>query len=617
MSVEQENPNPSSSQGDELPDWLKEIRGEAPASDKKAAPVEPETPPDSVAEIEELPPWLQDVPQEIEVADAAPVETDAIETVADAEEGLTDGSAMWQQILAEEGLSLDDVPDDRPEGAQDMSVADYMEATADASAKRLAQAEKQPLNPAQPEEPVTASVDDGLNVNDELPDWLKDDAVAETKMETEAWLTDESVAVEASVQPSESVSTDADEIVDVEPSVPEWLQTETTEPAATVEDDGMVISDELPDWLKDETVAEANAEPETPSWMSDESIITSAEAVRAASAAPAEPVAEETEDANLPDWLRKDAEIEPEMEAEAPAWLVDETPSEEIVADVDEFVTALEEPEPQVDETLAEADLPDWLQEDADADEGLEAETPAWLADETVADVEETVESVSDVDVTDEGFVVEEELPDWLKAEVDMDDDETAEWLVEASAEEPETDLADTDEFLSDVDLPDWLQEGEEMWAETVDETAESASATTAAIDAEAPEWLAEETVTDDDTHVPAEVVEAVEPVTSEVAVAETPVKEPDAPVAVDTEPDAFAIAQKALEVGQLNEALDTFNPLIAESTNLDEIVAALSEHLNVFSDNPSIYEALGDAQSRLGQLNQAFQSYKTALQKL
>ena len=64
-------------------------------------------------------------------------------------------------------------------------------------------------------------------------------------------------------------------------------------------------------------------------------------------------------------------------------------------------------------------------------------------------------------------------------------------------------------------------------------------------------------------------------------------------------------------------QVLKIAHQLISRSQALNEVIASLTESLPKYADNPSIYEVLGDAQMRDGQLNQALQSYKSALDKL
>jgi hypothetical protein len=184
--MSQENQTPESPPSDDLPDWLRELRGDdAPSPEAKDPPsppverIEPE-----VADDEELPDWLQDV-DAAEAEEQAPEVGNAVSEPAIAEDA---GDDLWKQILAEEGLDLEDIAEERPAGAEDMSVEDWMAATAGESAKRQAKAQlvqpKAPEPEPEVEAPSLEVEDDGIVVDEELPDWLKSDQPAEAEAET-------------------------------------------------------------------------------------------------------------------------------------------------------------------------------------------------------------------------------------------------------------------------------------------------------------------------------------------------------------------------------------------------------------------------------------------------
>ncbi len=613
MTVDQENPNSQPLPEDELPDWLKQIRGEAPAASPKPAPPSTDLPEETVADIEELPPWLQDVPAEpyepeeiesdapesVSAAEPEPAMKDASEPVA-AQAADDGGKELWEQILADEGVSLDNVPEERPMGAEDMSVKDWMQSTADESAKRLAAAET--ARPTSEPEPAEAATD-------------------------------------------------------------ERVVAQPAEPTAETADDGMVVEAELPDWLKEEILPETEAE--TPSWLSDESIIAAASDIPGVPAEPIEAAIAEESDQTLPDWLKEDASPESEeTEAKTPAWLGDES-----VVDTEKSV-AKPEMATVADETVAEEEeLPDWLKDDVASE--ADSELPSWLTDESVVaeTIEDTVPMAAggepETEATEDKMVVEEELPDWLREDVSAETDATAEtpaWLTDESfVEEAAAEVVEERTVFDDEKLPDWLQEGEEKWAEAEaeievpadeakivaeagpveeelpdwlteepDETAEPVAAV------EAPAWL-EEIATDEKSVEPEEVpIEAAKTVKVEAeggvaAAVEEAVVEPEpvetmetavepAVATADVQPErseAFKTALNALKVGQLNDALRKFSSMIEQRDRLDDIEETLSSYINVYADNPELFETLGDVQARLGQLNKAFQSYKTALRKL
>ena len=182
-----------------------------------------------------------------------------------------DGMAMWEQILAEEGLSMEAMEEEeKPADMGDMSVREWMASTSDESAKVQAKADQAPPDKKEPElelEPGTVSEmppvsqDDGLVLEDELPDWLRDDSVGEEEESASlSWLADETTYEEA----------EAEAEVEAEAVQPE------PEPVVA-QDDGLVLEDELPDWLRDDSVGEEE-ESASLSWLADETTYEEAEA---------------------------------------------------------------------------------------------------------------------------------------------------------------------------------------------------------------------------------------------------------------------------------------------------------------------------------------------------
>ncbi len=683
MSVSEENPIPQPNTGDDLPDWLRELRGDTPPQknpEPSASPVKPEA---SAEETDDLPDWLRDSAVEAEQEQEEP-SLPAAEAEPDA-----DGEALWQQILAEEGISLSDVGEERPEGADDMSVADWMAATADESAKRQAKAlaAPPPAVEAEAAETVAAEADlepadDGMVETDDLPDWLRaDQAVAAT--ETPAWLPDESVAAEAEVEAAETVEAE----VEVEP-----------------EDDGMVETDDLPDWLRAD---QAVAATETPAWLLDESVAAGAVEAEAAETVeaevevgPADDGMVETDD--LPDWLRDE---QPVAEAETPAWLLDESVTAETVE-------AEVEVEPADDGIVETDDLPDWLRDDQPATE-MEAETSTWPADDSIleADVEAAEEimeeePLSAVESRDDSFneadfmdseglpdwmlegemsarqeaepgpeedvapaepasaeaepvaesdVVDTEgLPDWLKeaeaAEAPLDDEQIPSWLAETAREQGIGDIIDIEAEADNVEIPEWLQmtSGAETPAEA--EAPEEAEVGSLPVwldepPAELVEPIDEETVGDEQYQSPESETpvwikqlrheesstpeametlesiepEAVEPAVDGVAEVAEVVLLPAETISEDlgeisAPADKLAIAQAAFNADDVDEALAVLRSLVEDSESLSRVIDLLQQRAEAHTDNANLFELLGDAQMRDGQLNQALHTYKQAL---
>jgi hypothetical protein len=381
-------------------------------------------------------------------------------------------------------------------------------------------------------------------VEDELPDWLREEQFAEAEAPPLDWLADESVMEEEEAEAPEPVA------AEVEPA----------------EDDGMVVEDELPDWLREEQPAEAEAPPLD--WLADESVME-------------------------------------EEEAEAP-----EPVAEEVVAEVeDEFD----------EEALIDSEgLPDWLREEEPTMEEAQPVQPAAEVESVQAPEVEAVE--------EDGVVDLEGLPDWLRdtqavSEPALVDGEVPAWLSDDAAEEiaPAEEEAFTEEAAK---IPDWLQ------AATRDEEGLVDEAAADVIDVgEAPpiSWL---------ERLRQNEVAEVEAPTEEVAVPEAPppAEEKPQPVAevaippevVKEEPEQveavenrLSMGKAALDAGDLDDALEVFQELVESSETLDQIIESLTQNLDKYAESPAIYEVLGDAQMRNGQLNQALQSYRAAISKL
>jgi|GEM_PF-2419976 len=375
----------------------------------------------------------------------------------------------WERLLAEEGIDLGSVSEERPEGAGGMSARDWLIATSSEEIIR----NKLGAQPAAEEVPAplpsTSFSDDKMVVESDLPDWLQEiaDDVAEAEASEMNWPASEPEPP----LPSRVAAKENDMLV-VEEELPDWLQemaddssvTPTPEEAFTPppstdvlapDEDKMVIEEDLPDWLRD--IADDEAGPLTeepapaplpeatpPSFSADKIVI----------------------EEDLPDWLQDLAEEETAAElplAEEPS-IVSATSGQMVVEEelpdwlqeiAEESDLAAEPPLPEPnftavppssrslaeDKMIVADDLPDWLREAADETEpGQEPEASAPVPAASSADK----------------MVVDEDLPDWLR-EVETDSAEDV-ILTQAGFEAIPPEL---DELESDEDLPDWLREVE------------------------------------------------------------------------------------------------------------------------------------------------------------
>ncbi|MCL4299297.1 MAG: hypothetical protein KJ077_26420 [Anaerolineae bacterium] len=367
------------------PAWLKSIRsGQGLSKDKPTEPAQPAPPPSQASD---------------------------------------DSLSDLERLLAEEGIDLNTVAEERPEGAEDMSARDWLIATSSEEIIRnklgAQPAEEEaapppvptiapPDTPPSPPQALQAS-DDSLSDLERLlrEEGIELGSVTEERpegaggMSARDWLiatsSEEIIRNKLGAQP-----------VEEEPAPPPAPA--TPPPNSSLSDDKMVVEEDLPDWLQEIAADASEVEPSL--------------AFDTALDEPAGPTEEGqfVVEEELPDWLRDMAE-EPVAAAEPEEPLTPAAPAS--FAD---------------DKMVVEEDLPDWLKD--------MAEEPAAADIGTAPPVQKP--PISSVD---DGLVVEEDLPDWLR--------EAAE-PVEADLPEPDwTDSApaEADKMVIQEDLPDWLQE--------------------------------------------------------------------------------------------------------------------------------------------------------------
>lgn len=254
---------------------------------------------------------------------------------------------------------------------------------------------------------------------------------------------------------------------------------------------------------------------------------------------------------------------------------LDEDEEEEAVAEV---VSA-----PVSGATLAAADLP----VEEDLAEGEPEEVPAWLTGAVAATPVEVPSVIAQVADTSEDDI---DIPDWLSDSMDEDDDiAIPDWLTE---DEPS---------LSEA-IPDWLNEA---GIEDIEP-------------AEIPSWLME-TVDE-----PVDVVETKpEPVkAAPPAKAPTVVQQPATIVPVQVAADVSGALKEAKTLvgsGDLDGAMIQYESVVRANQQLDVVVTDLRK---LTSDektrkNPTVYRVLGDALMRAGDLQEALDTYRRALNLL
>ena len=604
------------SYNDDLPDWLQD---EESNNDSGKAEIEPPTdgpPPDwmrvatsgsdTSLKDENTPGWLKDIKAGKGKAKENDVNNSEPSTPPSSQDSGSDSLSDWERLLAEEGIDLSTVSEDRPQGSEGMSARDWLIASSDDEMIRkrvggepMAEPPVEKPQPPQPE-PVAAE-QDKMVVEEDLPDWLRDEAEA----------------VAPALEAPDISPVEMDEGLVVEAELPDWLQEFSEEeeapelavPAEPVrpgtgplpglpaahDEDKMVVEEDLPEWLR-EVADEVATEPALAENLSDKSMAGL-------------PISDygATDDEDLPDWLREAAageeaeqaapEVEP-VETPAPAiswgdsmvveeglpdWLreVEEEAerSELVVEEAAEAPTLAEEP------AAVGGEMPDWLRvaetEEVEA-EGLlleyEAATEAALPLDEAAEIEEeglpgwlrqAQESQPEAEaqtVPQDQRVVDEELPDWLRevgqeevAEAGEKAEELPGWLQEAAGAEEflapageveaATGVMAAGEDIVDMEgLPDWLQEVQEEEAFEPSEPSPEEEEVFVAeeeltLEGELPDWLRQvqdetQEVTIDEFDLYGEEVEPVGE--GEVIVAE---ELPDWLRGLEEEPEPAAVA--------------------------------------------------------------------------
>jgi hypothetical protein len=232
----------------EVPDWLRDITTAEAVPPEEAEPVtDPEPPqPTPEVEVEEagLPDWLREFEEpaaEVEGAEPEPVGPEvAGEPTATADEG----RAMWEQILAEEGVDLGSVEEAPPPEAAGMTPEEWLRSTADLDEVRpVAEELEEPVSPVAEEdasEPVEEEAYPAPEVEAEpiragVPDWLSQVAAGEPLSEEEGEPVAE--AEPAIEEPAEAAIEEPVEVVQ-EAEIEEAVEVEVDEAG-------------LPDWLRE------------------------------------------------------------------------------------------------------------------------------------------------------------------------------------------------------------------------------------------------------------------------------------------------------------------------------------------------------------------------------
>ncbi len=216
-----------------------------------------------------------------------------------------------------------------------------------------------------------------------------------------------------------------------------------------------------------------------------------------------------------------------------------------------------------------------------DLPEGQAEAAPEWLTGVAGEAIDEMPDFAA-MAATDEAEQID--MPDWLSDSID-DDIEIPDWLTEADSEETD-DIPDwlADAGVQDVDdVPDWL-------TDTVEEPADFIIAE--------PEPEPQQSV-------------AIQPVQAPPSIAVPP---PAADVAA-----AIQSAKSKVESDDLDGGLADYESVVRANDGLDVVVNDLQKltKSDKHKKNPAVYRVLGDAMMRKGDLQDALDVYRRALNLL
>ncbi len=337
---------------------------------------------------EDAPPVPADIPEWLRTQMQGPPEEAIVGAGEDDEDAETIMATLFAQddeataddadALDFDTLDLGDVDDsDMPEWLRDTGDTEQVETVA---------AVPQDEKGAEPE-----------IVEDELPDWLRDDLAEETDF-AEAGI--DAADTDLSDIFAASVTGDMQLAADDEPAMPvpsEYYEVDTSDPWV----EAFVLENE-----KSEEMAE---------WYSTrlQQLHIGAEAE-----APAQPAAIVLQAAKLP----TEASLPAGQPESVPSWM-----------STDGAAVAPVTPEPQAETAPAAEVVPDWVL-DAETIEDAEDAIPAWLVEE-----QDQSDDEADVDLRE---MATNDIPDWLvkesqgTPEPEMDSDDIPEWLLENMQEQ-------------------------------------------------------------------------------------------------------------------------------------------------------------------------------------
>lgn len=485
-------------------------------------------------------------------------------------------------------------------------------------------------------EEIDLNVDD---MDENMNDWLT--ALAAGKVESAA-ASASSPAFMGSLEEDEEVPPSTEAIMSALEQGKNVSPDEISSWMSNLLEEGARRTD-VPDYIEDEEEAAGIAEAELPDWLLQQ---VGAPPVQETVAVPES--APLTDDivpptVDMPDWLRQDMpedesldfnQIFVEETSETSQQVVVASPGADLVVDTsDPWVEAFEEERRQGDA------VPKWYLEKIgavdDEEAGISFEigeaaaatanivaaaTAAFTAAGAAASIALQKAVLPAESELSEGEPME--VPDWMDVAVTMPPAVTAASPAFASDGEtqPLSFLTETPVAAAVSDMPDWLREQVEEeavapaelpeWLRGVDVPEEAVSAV--------PDWLRDSI--DEEEATP--VVKIVEPAPAPQPVPAAPAaKASPAPIvaaAVDVVA-ALSEARAHAKAGNVEVSLQSYEAVVRANQQLDVVVNDLAGMLNEekHKKNPAVYRVLGDSLMRQGNLQQALDTYRKALNLL
>ncbi len=615
--LKREEKQTASEEETKLPDWL--------MADTPVMPKRDEQPAAEEESKSEMPSWL--ATETTDLSRSQPAESKAHEPASEELPDWLKGAASSARAESEsqtEKVTEDELPDWLQGGVEDTKEKTGREAPADAEPAEPASTVPEEEKPVAP--PDEGSTNGG---QEDIPDWLASgDLDSDEAMK---WLEEIAAKVDPNFKPEGSESAPAKEEAAPVAEAPkaemkeeaaddlEWLRAPTE-----AKTEAQAAEEELPDWLKpapEEAKAAAKATPAPTDPDTQEALAWLDDQVKGQGVSPEKPVAEAltpdhppvaampkvpdldaeaapASDEELPDWL-KDAGVQEERAKamEAPDMAADLSDIPELPVEADELAwlnDAL-----KAEEKAAAGDLEELFGEKGEAKEE-EEELPDWLKGEEEekkpAPVAEARIEEAPAPKAKEKKEEIEELPDWLKGE---EEEKKPTPVAEAKIEEAPAPKAE--EKKEEIEeLPDWLKGGEPE-PELEKKGTGGLTAFLKAVEPAAP---------------PAEA-RAPEPPKAEPAPPPPPAPAPAAPAPIPPGEagDKLKAAREQMGNGELQNALAIYEALVASGHGFDETISDLVEIVRTRAVvNPKVYRVLGDAMMRKGQMQEALDMYKKAL---